>query len=241
MEYKYTSSDIESIGKYPNHWKIIKLKHRFNIIGSNVDKKYKDNEKEVKLCNYTDVYYNDFITTDLDFMIATAKDTEIKRFSLVKGNVLITKDSEDPYDIGVPALVKETEENLLCGYHLSILKPKFQEFTGEFLFWILKSKALSSQLYKEATGVTRWAISSRNIKNMYIPFPPKEEQIAISNFLEKVVLNINNIIDIKFGKAKLSISDTSRNQLKILLDYRDSLIHECVTGKKQIYKGNEGE
>ncbi|WP_323589615.1 restriction endonuclease subunit S [Aliarcobacter butzleri] len=237
MKYEYIKSDIESIKQYPKHWKIIKLKQRFHVIGSNVDKKTIDTEIPVELCNYTDVYYNDFIKNSIEFMEATATENEIKKFTLELNDVLITKDSEDPHDIGVPALVKEVKEKLLCGYHLSILKPKFNQYSGEFLFWVLKSKAIASQLYKEATGITRWAISSRNIKNLIIPFPPLEEQLAISEFLEKLNENINNIVRIKFGNSKITNDINERNQLKVLLEYRDSLIHECVTGKKQIYKG----
>ncbi len=39
-------------------------------------------KKTVRLCNYTDVYYNEFITADLPFMQATASAAEIEQFSL---------------------------------------------------------------------------------------------------------------------------------------------------------------
>ena len=61
---------------------------------SNVDKHSLAGEKPVLLCNYTDVYKNDFIDSSIDFMAATATDGEIARFSLKSGDVMITKDSE---------------------------------------------------------------------------------------------------------------------------------------------------
>ena len=42
-----------------------------DLVLSSVDKKTKDNERAVQLCNYTDVYYNSFIHASLDFMTAT--------------------------------------------------------------------------------------------------------------------------------------------------------------------------
>ena len=54
-------------------------------------------------CNYTDVYYKEFITDDLDLMRATATEAETERFTLRPGDVLITKDSESWDDIAVPA------------------------------------------------------------------------------------------------------------------------------------------
>jgi type I restriction enzyme S subunit len=82
---------------------------------SNVDKKSESGELAVRLCNYTDVYKNDYITKDMDFMRATASRSEIARFGIAIGDVVITKDSETPGDIGIPALVDSTVADLVCG------------------------------------------------------------------------------------------------------------------------------
>jgi len=223
--YDLKDSGFDSLGNIPKHWVKGKIKNRFFLKPSNVDKKSYDDEIPVKLCNYVDVYYNDFITNDLAFMSATATAYEIKKFSLNIDDVLITKDSEDPLDIGVPALVKEIKPNLVCGYHLTMLRKRPCHVSGSFLFWALKDEAIASQLYREATGVTRWAISSRNIKNVAIAYPKLNEQKAIADYLDKACTNID--------KTK----ETITKQIKILTQYRLSLIHECVTGKKRIYQG----
>ena len=108
----------------PEGWRFIPLERVAEIILSNVDKKSGKGEAVVQLCNYTDVYYNDIIDKNIEFMEATATPREIERFSLRHGDVLITKDSETPDDIAVPALVNDTLENVLCGYHLAILRPR---------------------------------------------------------------------------------------------------------------------
>ncbi len=57
----YKDSGVEWIGKIPKNWSVTKLKNQCQIIPSNVDKKIHDNEIKVALCNYLDVYHNDFI------------------------------------------------------------------------------------------------------------------------------------------------------------------------------------
>jgi type I restriction enzyme S subunit len=197
MKYEYINSGIEWIGEIPKHWGVTSIKKEFQVIPSNVDKKTEDDEDEVKLCNYVDVYYNDFITSDIDFMVASATENEINKFQLKLGDVLITKDSEDPFDIAVPALVKFTEEKLLCGYHLSMIRSINKRIEGSFLFWALKDEFIATQLWREACGVTRWAIASRHIKNSTIPFPPKNEQTAIAKYLDKACADIDRVVEIK--------------------------------------------
>lgn len=195
MEYKET--DIEWLGKIPEHWEPTTIKNHFYVVPSNVDKKIKDNEIPVELCNYVDVYYNDFIDLSVPFMEATANENEVRKFQLKEKDVLITKDSEDPLDIGVPALITQVKDKLLCGYHLSRLRAKSNKITGDYLFWLLRDTSIASQLWREATGVTRWAIASRNVKNSIIPLPPKQEQIAIAKYLDKACKRIDQIIKIK--------------------------------------------
>lgn len=197
MKYEYTNSGIEWIGEIPKHWSVTKLRKEFYVIPSNVDKRINDDEIEVKLCNYVDVYYNDYIDSTIDFMVASANENEITKFQLIENDVIITKDSEDPLDIGVPAIVVKAEEKLLCGYHLSLLRSINKKIDGRFLFWSLKDEVISTQLWREATGITRWAISSINIKNSTIPFPPKPEQITIAAYLDKACLGIDRVLAIK--------------------------------------------
>ena len=114
---------------------------------SSVDKKSKEHEHSVRLCNYMDVYNNSFIRADMDFMLATATETEIAKCSLMPGDVVITKDSEKHDDIGVPALIKENVENLVCGYHLAILRPRSEEINGAYLFYALSANDAQRQFH----------------------------------------------------------------------------------------------
>jgi restriction endonuclease S subunit len=141
----------------------------------------------------------------------------MKKFQLIKEDVLITKDSEDPYDIAVPALVVETQPKLLCGYHLSIIRSNNQRLRGSYLFWVLRDVSIASQLHRQATGITRWAIATRHVKNSSIPLPPLSEQQAITSYLDKTCAAIDKAIEAK------------QKQLETLDALRKSIIHKAVT------------
>ena len=78
-------SGVEWLGEIPAHWSIRRLRTAADIRFSNVDKHSMDNEIAVQLCNYSDVYHNERIHSDMSFMRATATAEEIARFRLVPG------------------------------------------------------------------------------------------------------------------------------------------------------------
>jgi len=86
----------------------------------------------------------------MDFMEATASKSQIDKFQLQKGDVIVTKDSESPDDIAIPALVKDNLENVVCGYHLNHFKPI--NILGDFLFRIFQTQYARSFFEVVAKG-----------------------------------------------------------------------------------------
>ena len=170
------------------------LKRIAGLRVSNVDKKSVDGETPVRLCNYTDVYYADTITPEMDFMVATATANEISKFRLRVGDVLITKDSEDYLDIGVPAYVAAQAPDLICGYHLAMLRPDQTLVHPRFLFWAMASSSVSHQLSVAATGLTRYGLRQDSIASAAIPYPPLLVQVAIADFLDRETVRIDQHI-----------------------------------------------
>ena len=168
----------------PSGWREERIQDVVELRTSNVDKKSEEGEKPVRLCNYVHVYRNDKITMDLDFMDATATEAQIDRFALRVGDVVITKDSERPDDIGVPALVAETAPDLVCGYHLTILRPNEKEVSGGYLFYSLASTLSAYQFYLAANGVTRFGLTYQGTKGLRIAIPSIAEQQQIAAFLD---------------------------------------------------------
>ena len=194
---------------------------------SNVDKHINDHEFTIRLCNYVDVYNYDRITETVPFMAATATVEEIERFRLNQGDVLITKDSEAWNDIGVPALVECSAPDLICGYHLALLRPLERLITGAFLFRALQSPSVTYQFHTAANGVTRYGLSHRAIKSVLLPLPPITEQIAIVRYVDKTTADID-----------AAISD-ARTQIELLQEYHTRLIADVVTGKLDVRGASE--
>ena len=212
-------SGIPWIGEIPEHWAFKKLKYVAVIKPSNVDKKIYDGEKKVLLCNYLDVYKNEFIDNSFSFMEATASENEITKFTIKKGDVLVTKDSETPDDIANPAYIKEDLENVICGYHLAQIRANNIELIGEYLFRLFQTRKLNSHFEISANGITRFGLSVDSFQQVFVPLPPIKEQSDIIRHIQTEIQKIDTTIS-KVEK-----------EIELLQEYRTALISEAVTGK----------
>lgn len=176
---------------------IMRLRHVANVMNSNVDKFIDPTEVPVRLCNYVHVYKNDFISNDMEFDSGSATEAEIKRFGLRVGDVIITKDSEDRHDIGVPAYVRDTAEDLVCGYHLTILRAHKKNCRGDFLFWALQSKGVQEAFAVAASGITRYGLGQEGIKGLSLHLPDLATQKQIADFLDTETARIDALIEKK--------------------------------------------
>ena len=60
------------------------------------------------------------------------------------------------------------------------------------------------------------------LAGMILPLPPRKEQCDILEFIENNQAKTDNLIA------------SYARQLTILAEYRTALIHECVTGQRQV-------
>lgn len=173
-----------------------RLKHIASIAVSNVDKKSADGEVPIRLCNYTDVYYNDRIAGMLPMMEASATRDQVGRFGLRTGDVLVTKDSETPDDIAVPAYVEEDLPDVVCGYHLALLRPNHGT-DGRFLYWALASRSSRGQFATSANGITRFGLRRDTLGEVRLPFPEFPQQRAIADYLDCETARIDALVEKK--------------------------------------------
>ena len=221
----YKDSGVPWLGEMPAHWEMRRLRNTSEMRVSNIDKHTKDEEQPVRLCNYVDVYKNDRIRSGMAFMRATATTDEIERFRLRSGDVLITKDSEAWNDIGVPALVEDTQDDIVSGYHLALLRPFLERVDGGYLFRALQSTA--SRVSVSCRGERChevWALTQRHQVGVAAP-PPLPEQSAIVRYLDHADRRIQRYIR---AKQKL---------ITLLEEQKQAIIHQAVTGKVDIRTG----
>ena len=163
---------------------------------SGVDKKITDGEKEIRLCNFVDVYYNWAITIAQhdSFMLATARPNEISKFQLKKGQVALTKDSETRDDIGISTYIADDFENVILGYHCALISPNKDILDGCYLNALLHTDYAKKYFACNASGSgQRYALSVEALNSFPVPIIPLHEQKQIGEIFsaldKKIELN----------------------------------------------------
>lgn len=193
--------------------KIVPLRHAADVWVSNVDKLTTEGETPVQLCNYVDVYKNDTVCPSESLMRATARRDEIARFHLEVGDTLLTKDSEDPTDIGISAYVAETADDMVCGYHLAIARPHPCTHP-RYLTWATRTQPVLDHFTNNSNGISRYGLSTSGLMAAPIPMPSFEEQRRIADFLDDRVARIDQIIAARTAQLVL-VHELEGNRLKL--------------------------
>jgi type I restriction enzyme S subunit len=95
----------------------------------------------------------------------------------------------------------------------------------KFIYYQLLGDVFRKQVELSWSFGTQENIGMGVLGRIKISLPPLHEQKEIAKYLDDVCGKINETKEI------------TKNQIKTLTQYRQSLIHECVTGKKRIYQG----
>ena len=163
---------------------------------SGVDKKTKEGEIPVKLCNFVDVYHNWAITKDLydEFMDASARQSEIDIYKLKKGQVAFTKDSETRDDIGIPTYIADNFDDVILGYHTALVTPNREFLNGKYLNAFMNSRYIQKYFEFNASGSgQRYTLSNDTLNNIPILAPDLNTQSKIgelfSSLDKKIALN----------------------------------------------------
>jgi type I restriction enzyme S subunit len=179
---------------------------------SGVDKKSRDDEAPVSLCNYVDVFHNARITAQIAFMQATASKRQIADNTLCKNDVVFTKDSETADEIAEPALVAEDIPHLVCGYHLAVARPRDGVGHGPFIAQAMRHHAMRCQFSRLANGVVRFGLTLDAMEQAEIFLPPLPIQHRIAAVLDAEDVAIEGL-----GKQAEALRTQNRGLMQKLL------------------------
>lgn len=168
-------------------WEGKKLGEIGSFQTSSVDKLSKENEKQVYLVNYMNVYRHENINnaTRENLQIVTAKENQIKSSDLRKGDILFTPSSETPTDIGHSVVIFENLEDTLFSYHLMRFRPNIK-LDLLYSHYFCNTPSVLKQLSSYSTGSTRFTISVGNFSKINVKIPSFDEQQKIANFLSSI-------------------------------------------------------
>ncbi|POY40391.1 restriction endonuclease subunit S [Flavobacterium alvei] len=175
---------------------------------SSIDKLSRNEEEEVFLVNYMNVYRHENINnySKANLQIVTAKDSQITSCNLKRGDILFTPSSETPDDIGHSVVIFEDLENCVYSYHLMRFRPNI-EIDILYSHYFCNNAKVLGQISRLATGSTRFTISVKSFSSIIIDLPSLKEQRKIANFFsaidEKIELVSSQIQDTQEYKKGL--------------------------------------
>lgn len=99
-----------------------------------------------------------------------------------------------------------------------VLTPR-EELNRNFIHYLMRSNPFSEEFYRYGRGIVGdlWTTRYSEMKNIFLPIPPRDEQDQIVRFLDWKVSSIKRLINIK------------KKEIKGIESLKKSLIDECVT------------
>lgn len=138
-----------------------------------------------KYITYMNVYSNMSVNTDITSYVSV-KDGE--KQNLVKyGDVLFTGSSETPDECGMSSVLTEniSEPLYLNSFCFGFRFNEIEKFSVEFLKHLFRGDEIRKQIYKTASGVTRFNVSKKRFSKIKIPLPPLDIQKEIAQILNE--------------------------------------------------------
>lgn len=208
-------SGIEAIGKIPKEWIVKKIKY---VCSSNSDNLSENTSGNYKF-HYIEINDVDYINGILFKEKIQFKESPSRARRIAKpGDIIVSTVRTYLKAIGtVPNL-----ENVVCSTGFCVLRSKDLSLSQKFLSYIVKSESFIHSVIKESYGVSYPAITSSDLISIKVPLPPLSEQKRISDYLDKIISKIDQMVDI----------ETKR--INLLKEYRKSLISSLVTGKSKV-------
>ena len=146
----------------------------------------------------------------------------LKCTEVFEGDILV---SRLPDPIGRACIVPNKTERMITAVDCTICRPKADIIDREYLCYFMQSKTYYERLFNNVTGTTRKRISRKNLGNVEIYVPSKEEQKIIVkklNLLTKIISNrtkelsyLDNLIKARFVEMFGSLNNTSYKTLPL--------------------------
>lgn len=155
----------------------------FENIG--VDKKINPVEKEVVLLNYVDVYKHQYIDRTIPKMVVTASEKKIQNCTVEQWDLFITPTSETRDDIEHASVITETLDKTVYSYHIMRFRLNNpNRVTACYIRYLFETSIVQKQIYRFASGQTRFGLSKYKFAEILIPVPPLEVQEEIVMILD---------------------------------------------------------
>lgn len=218
---KLKDSGIEWIGKIPEGWDVIRLKHASWLKGRIGWQGLRSEEfidEGPYLITGTD-FKDGHINWETCVHISEQRFNQDKAIQIKEDDLLITKDGT----IGKLAIVKNCPEKVSLNSGVFIIRNNGKyKYNDKYMYYVLQSEEFSLWFDLSNSGnSTIKHLNQEGFYNFAFAYPPLPEQKAIADYLDE-----------KCSEIDATIADKQK-QLETLDEYKKSLIFEYVTGKKE--------
>ena len=214
-------SGIERIEKIPSEWSELKMKYfmyiraRLGWKGLKADEYVDEGYIFIGTPNIDDRGNIDWINVNY---ITKERYDESPEIMLSEGDVLLTKDGAG---IGKCAYIDKLPSEATPNGSLAVITCN-ELMKGKYLFYYLKSYYFQKYIDQIKAGMGVPHLFQGDLREITIAVPSIEEQLEITEYLDKKCAEIDSLI-------------TKKEQFLTELDtYKKSLIYEYVTGKKEV-------
>lgn len=213
-------SGVEWIGDIPEGWGVSKIKHFTSKIGSGKTPfggatVYLDTG--IIFLRSQNIHNTGLSIQDI-VCISEEIDEEMKTTRVYSGDVLLNITGAS---IG-RASIYDLQEHANVNQHVCIIRIKGTLLLNRLLHYILISDIGFHSINIYQSGANREGLNFDQIGNMNIPFTDVVEQKQIADYLDKKCELVDQAIEQKQGI------------IEKLMEYKKSLIYECVTGKVEV-------
>ena len=165
----------------------------------------------------------------------------LKCTEIYPGDILI---SRLPEPVGRACIIPQKKERMITAVDCTICRVDESIVSKEYLCYFMRSNAYYTKLLGSVTGTTRKRISKKNLGNIELEIPPKEEQTDVVSQLEYLINVINSrnkelqlLDDIIKARFVELFGDPDNNEKKWDID---KLEHLCEVGSsKRIYQNEQ--
>ena len=214
-------SGVEWIGKIPSHWEKSKLKHKGVFFsGYSFDSNDFLSEGEIRVLKISNIQNNGISWDDLQFLPDSFYDT-YQNFIVNKGDLVFVL-TRPIISSGIKVCFFNEEYKTLLNQRNSVFRPNESSVIKRFLFYSVRTFSFIEEFKQQLKETNQPNISTEQISNILIFFPPLSEQQQIVEYLDEHTQLIDKTISIE------------EKRIELLKEYRQSLISEVVTGKRKV-------
>jgi type I restriction enzyme S subunit len=197
---EYSQIDVKWLGVIPSHWDCEKIGALFT------QRKEKVSDKDFAPLSVTK-------NGILPQLSNAAKSNDGDNRKLVRtGDFVINSRSDRKGSCGVSS--SDGSVSLIN----IVLTPR-QDLNSRYVHYLLRSQPFSEEYYRYGRGIVAdlWTTRYSEMKNIYIPIPPRSEQDQIVRYLDWQVSKTNKLIS------------ALKKQIALLKEQKQAVINEVVT------------